>query len=115
MSPPIAIRTNPNTGQMPKPSIAKRWEQPLSMLNCFSKTPGESFQTASNFESGKAESVFIAGMYVLYGKEFAEILKRINKSDEANSVLADVKTVEEATIKYGWDGEWFMRGWSNLR
>ena len=86
------------------------WNDCLN-LNCFSKTPGESFQTASNFESGKAESVFIAGMYVLYGKEFAEILKRIDKNDEALSVLADVKTVEEATIKYGWDGNWFVRAY----
>ena len=39
------------------------WNDCLN-LNCFSHTPGESFQTCSNFESGKAESVFIAGMFV---------------------------------------------------
>ena len=86
------------------------WNDCLN-LNCFSKTPGESFQTASNFESGKAESVFIAGMFVLYGKEFATILKNVGKNDEANSILKEVKAVEEATIKYGWDGKWFVRAY----
>ena len=86
------------------------WNDCLN-LNCFSKTPGESFQTASNFESGKAESVFIAGMFVLYGKEFATILKNVGKNEEANSILKEVKAVEEATIKYGWDGEWFVRAY----
>jgi cellobiose phosphorylase len=86
------------------------WNDCLN-LNCFSKTPGESFQTASNFESGKAESVFIAGMYVLYGKEFAEILSRVGHKNEAEYVLSEVKAVEEATIKYGWDGKWFLRAY----
>jgi cellobiose phosphorylase len=86
------------------------WNDCLN-LNCFSKTPGESFQTASNFDSGKAESVFIAGMFVLYGNEFAEILKHIGNNDEANKVLEEVKVVEEATIKYGWDGNWFTRAY----
>ena len=86
------------------------WNDCLN-LNCFSKTPGESFQTASNFDSGKAESVFIAGMFVLYGNEFAEILKHIGNNDEANKVLEEVKVVEEATIKYGWDGNWFIRAY----
>ena len=86
------------------------WNDCLN-LNCFSKTPGESFQTTSNFESGKAESVFIAGMFVLYGKEFATILKNIGNVDESNKVLKEVKDIEEATIKYGWDGEWFVRAY----
>lgn len=86
------------------------WNDCLN-LNCFSKTPGESFQTASNFESGKAESVFIAGMFVLYGNEFATILNHIGKKDEALKILAEVQSVEAATIKYGWDGEWFIRAY----
>jgi len=86
------------------------WNDCLN-LNCFSKTPGESFQTASNFESGKAESVFIAGMFVLYGNEFATILKNIGLDKESANVLKEVKSIEEATIKYGWDGEWFVRAY----
>ena len=86
------------------------WNDCLN-LNCFSKTPGESFQTASNFESGKAESVFIAGMFVLYGNEFATILNHIGNTDEAKEVLNSVKSIEDATIKYGFDGEWFIRAY----
>ena len=41
------------------------WNDCLN-LNCFSDTPGESFQTCANYESHKAESVFIAGMFVKY-------------------------------------------------
>ena len=86
------------------------WNDCLN-LNCFSLTPGESFQTCSNFESGKAESVFIAGMFVKYGKEYAELCSRTGKKDEAETVLASVKEIENAAIEYGWDGEWFRRAY----
>ena len=48
------------------------WNDCLN-LNCFSNEPGESFQTTGPSEGPVAESVFIAGMFVKYGKEFAEI------------------------------------------
>ncbi|MFA6755882.1 MAG: glycosyl transferase [Bacilli bacterium] len=86
------------------------WNDCLN-LNCFSKTPGESFQTVSNYESGKAESVFIAGMFVKYGKEFADLAKNYNKEEDAKNVLESVKNIEQATIKDGWDGEWFVRAY----
>ncbi|MFV0352601.1 MAG: GH36-type glycosyl hydrolase domain-containing protein, partial [Oscillospiraceae bacterium] len=44
------------------------WNDCLN-LNCFSKTPGESFQTVENAVDSEAESVFIAGMFVKYGLE----------------------------------------------
>ncbi|MBQ6234843.1 MAG: glycosyl transferase [Clostridia bacterium] len=86
------------------------WNDCLN-LNCFSLTPGESFQTCSNFESGKAESVFIAGMFVKYGNEYAELCERIGLKEEAASVRASVREIEAATLKYGWDGEWFRRAY----
>ena len=86
------------------------WNDCLN-LNCFSMTPGESFQTCSNFESGKAESVFIAGMFVKYGAEYADLLDRIGIKDEAEKVRADVAKMEKAAIDYGWDGEWFRRAY----
>ncbi|GHV36558.1 hypothetical protein FACS18949_16100 [Clostridia bacterium] len=62
-----------NLGPHKLPLIGRAdWNDCLN-LNCFSEEPGESFQTSSNFESGKAESVFIAGMFVLYGTQYAEI------------------------------------------
>ena len=86
------------------------WNDCLN-LNCFSHTPGESFQTCSNFESGKAESVFIAGMFVKYGKEYAELVSRLGLGDEAKTVLTAVDEIEEAARTAGWDGEWFRRAY----
>jgi cellobiose phosphorylase len=86
------------------------WNDCLN-LNCFSKTPGESFQTCSNFESNKAESVFIAGMFVKYGKEFIEIAKLYSHNDDAKNTLIAVESIENNTIKYGWDGKWFLRAY----
>lgn len=42
------------------------WNDCLN-LNCFSKEPGESFQTFRPSEGPVAESVFIAGMFIKYG------------------------------------------------
>ncbi len=86
------------------------WNDCLN-LNCFSHTPGENFQTCSNFESGKAESVFIAGMFVKYGKEYAELIGRLGLSGEAEDVLSAVNEIETAAKTAGWDGEWFRRAY----
>ncbi|NCC08102.1 MAG: glycosyl transferase [Clostridia bacterium] len=86
------------------------WNDCLN-LNCFSATPGESFQTCSNFESGKAESVFIAGMYVKYGNAWADILERTDGANEAIAVRAEVAKMTAAVLGAGWDGEWFKRAY----
>ena len=86
------------------------WNDCLN-LNCFSLTPGESFQTCSNFESGKAESVFIAGMFVKYGAEYAALLDRIGGVDEAKQVRTEVEKMEKTVLAHGWDGEWFRRAY----
>ncbi|MBQ1408107.1 MAG: glycosyl transferase [Eubacterium sp.] len=86
------------------------WNDCLN-LNCFSKVSGESFQTCSNFDSGKAESVFIAGMYVKYGNEYSALLNKIGLVEEAAEILRSVKEMEEAVLTYGWDGEWFRRAY----
>lgn len=86
------------------------WNDCLN-LNCFSSTPGESFQTASNFESGKAESVFIAGLFVKYATQYAEILHHIGNYDEELAVRKEVKQMVKATETAGWDGKWFVRAY----
>ena len=43
------------------------WNDCLN-LNCFSDTPGQSFQTTTNKEGKVAESVFIAGLFVYAGR-----------------------------------------------
>ncbi len=86
------------------------WNDCLN-LNCFSNTPGESFQTASNFESGKAESVFIAGMFVKYGNEYADLCDRIDLKEEGSQIRQAVSEIEKAVLEHGWDGEWFKRAY----
>ena len=86
------------------------WNDCLN-LNCFSKEPGESFQTFGPSEGPVAESVFIAGMFVKYGEEYAEICDEIGLVDEAKQVRGEVKTMYAAVLDAGWDGEWFRRAY----
>ncbi len=86
------------------------WNDCLN-LNCFSKEPGESFQTCANFESGVAESVFIAALYVKAAGEYAEILKRVGRGEQGEEVSASVYRMASAVLTHGWDGEWFLRAY----
>ncbi len=85
------------------------WNDCLN-LNCFSSDPDESFQTTENKSEGsKAESLMIAGLYVVVGKEFARLLDRL--SHDSSGVRAAVAAMEKAVREYGWDGEWFLRAY----
>ncbi len=86
------------------------WNDCLN-LNCFSTEPGESFQTFGPNEGPVAESVFIAGMFVKYGKEYAELCNYLHLTDEAESVRREVQTMTRAVLDAGWDGEWFRRAY----
>ena len=87
------------------------WNDCLN-LNCFSNDPNESFQTTENKTAGsKAESLMIAGQFVLYGREYAELCLRLGKKEEAERALKEVSKMTEAVIKHGWDGEWFLRAY----
>lgn len=86
------------------------WNDCLN-LNCFSDTPGESFQTFGPSEGPVAESVFIAGMYVKYGRGFSDILSLIGQKDEAERVLAETDAMYQAVLSSGWDGSWFIRAY----
>lgn len=92
-----------NLGPHGLPLIGRAdWNDCLN-LNCFSKVDGESFQTVENNDTHIAESIFIAGMFVKYGKEFIEIAKHINKEKDANYINEYVNKIEKACIKYGFD------------
>ena len=84
------------------------WNDCLN-LNCFSEEPGESFQTFGPSEGPVAESVFIAGMYVKYGNEYADICDHLGLKDEAADVRSKVSDMTKAVESAGWDGEWFIR------
>ncbi|MHB8060019.1 MAG: GH36-type glycosyl hydrolase domain-containing protein, partial [Gaiellaceae bacterium] len=86
------------------------WNDCLN-LNCFSTTPGESFQTTENKEGGVAESVFIGGLFVLAAEELAQIAERRGHTDEADSYRTDGAKMDATVREHGWDGEWFRRAY----
>src|SRR5690606_27036061 len=57
------------------------WNDCLN-LNCFSDTPGQSFQTTTNKEGKVAESLFIAGLFVLAAKEMAELTRKVKSEKD---------------------------------
>lgn len=86
------------------------WNDCLN-LNCFSTEPGESFQTFGPSEGPVAESVFIAGMFVKYGEEYAQICDYLGLNAEAERARCEVKEMYNAVLNAGWDGEWFRRAY----
>ena len=86
------------------------WNDCLN-LNCFSEHPGESFQITGPSEGPVAESVFIAGMFVKYGRAWAEICRHVGLSAEAEEAEQAVSAMEQTVLDAGWDGEWFRRAY----
>ena len=86
------------------------WNDCLN-LNCFSEIPGESFQTTANRDDGNAESVFIAGQFVLAANELAAISFRLGHKDEAAELRTLADAMEAAVVEHGWDGAWFLRAY----
>ena len=84
------------------------WNDCLN-LNCFSEHPGESFQITGPSEGPVAESVFIAGMFVKYGRAYVRICRHLGLNEEAEEAEKAVAQVEAATLDAGWDGAWFRR------
>jgi cellobiose phosphorylase len=101
-----------NLGPHGLPLIGRAdWNDCLN-LNCFSNDPDESFQTTENrTEGSKAESVMIAGLLVVYGRDYIDLCKHTGKKDEAIRARGHVDAMYDAVIKYGWDGEWFLRAY----
>jgi len=100
-----------NLGPHGLPLIGRAdWNDCLN-LNCFSTNPNESFQTTGNKAGGKAESLMIAGLFMVYGHDFIKLCQRINKTEEAEAAQQHVNAMEEAIKSHGWDGEWFLRAY----
>ena len=118
------------------------WNDCLN-LNCFSDSPGQSFQTTTNKDGKVAESVFIAGLFVLAAQEMASLvesysLKVVRSAQEvtgnlpspalpSNLANAQLDRQEPSTIylqhaeamaacvfEHGWDGEWFRRAYDDF-
>lgn len=86
------------------------WNDCLN-LNCFSEEPGDSFQTTGPSEGPVAESVFIAAMFVKYGRDYAELCAHIGLTDEAADMAQAASAMEAAILRDGWDGAWFLRAY----
>jgi cellobiose phosphorylase len=89
------------------------WNDCLN-LNCFSDTPGQSFQTTTNKEGKVAESVFIAGQFVLAARELADIAECRGLPEEAQQYREAGARMEATVREHGWDGEWFVRAYDDF-
>ena len=89
------------------------WNDCLN-LNCFSDTPGQSFQTTTNKDGKIAESVFIAGLFIQAAKEMMVIAGRRNDKTQVTEMQNAAAQMEETVWKAGWDGEWFRRAYDDF-
>jgi cellobiose phosphorylase len=89
------------------------WNDCLN-LNCFSEAPGQSFQTTTNKEGKVAESVFIAGLFVLAAKEMAGLASNLGEKGDMEAALIAAEEMEQAIWKAGWDGDWFRRAYDDF-
>ena len=101
-----------NLGPHMLPLIGRAdWNDCLN-LNCFSWDPNESFQTTENkTEGSKAESLMIAGLFVVCGRDYVELCQQIGKNEEAQRAQRFIDQMVEAVKKHGWDGEWYLRAY----
>jgi len=111
-----------NLGPHKLPLIGRAdWNDCLN-LNCFSWDPNESFQTTENkTEGSKAESLMIAGLFVVCGKDYVDLCKELIKNKNlADNIDLDkevqragkcINDMVDAVKKYGWDGEWYLRAY----
>ena len=53
----------------------------------------------------------IAGLFVVTGKDYVELCRRLGKPHEADRMETAVKAMENAVKIHGWDGEWFLRAY----
>ena len=95
------------------------WNDCLN-LNCFSDTPGQSFQTTTNKEGKTAESGFIAGLFVHSCKELAALaeqaksqVKGLEIKFQPATLLDLAKSMTQTVYNQGWDGDWFIRAYDD--
>ena len=89
------------------------WNDCLN-LNCFSDTPGQSFQTTTNKDGKVAESVFIGGLFVLAANELADLAEHCGKAEDAAAYRKAAAEMKSAVETAGWDGKWFRRAYDDF-
>ncbi len=94
------------------------WNDCLN-LNCFSNTPGQSFQTTTNQDGTTAESVMIAGLFILSCQEMTQLASLFAASPVAESFEFHVPAFYSGKSKADGAGclggrlgrEWFRRAY----
>ena len=101
-----------NLGPHRLPLIGRAdWNDCLN-LNCFSWNPDESFQTTENKSEGsKAESLMIAGLFVVTGRDYVALCRHLGHNNEADRAQKAVDDMVEAVEQQGWDGKWYLRAY----
>lgn len=89
------------------------WNDCLN-LNAFTDEPGQSFQTTVSKDGKVAESVFIAGLFVLAAKEMAQLATTLNRTEEADFYTQEAAAMTAVTLQHGWDGGWFLRAYDDF-
>ena len=108
------------------------WNDCLN-LNCFSDTPGQSFQTTTNKDGKVAESVFIAGLFVLACREMMGLANHYIEGQSASPEPVEgpkvrrtfdlrpstfysnaAAEIEQTVWSAGWDGAWFRRAYDDF-
>lgn len=103
-----------NLGPRGLPLIGRAdWNDCLN-LNCFSSVPDEPFQTTTSKDGKVAESVMIAGMFVYIGTDYVKLCEYKGLKDEAKEAQAHMDKMKETIMKYGYDGEWFLRAYDDF-
>ncbi|MCP4534661.1 MAG: glycosyl transferase, partial [Delftia sp.] len=89
------------------------WNDCLN-LNTFSDQPGESFQTTTAKDGKVAESVFIAGQFVLAAHELSAIARQRGLEEQAQEYAAAAARMGATVLEHGWDGAWFLRAYDDF-
>lgn len=89
------------------------WNDCLN-LNAFTSEPGQSFQTTVSKDGKVAESVFIAGLFVLAATEMAELATTLDRPEEAAFYTQEAAAMTAVTLQHGWDGGWFLRAYDDF-
>jgi cellobiose phosphorylase len=92
------------------------WNDCLN-LNTFSEEPGQSFQVLQSQDGKTAESVFIAGLFVLAAQEMAAISEKLKTQHTTRNKQFYQNAAREMTaaaLEHGWDGDWFLRAYDHF-
>ena len=95
------------------------WNDCLN-LNCFSSTPGESFQTSTSKDGKVAESVMIACMFAFIGPEYAAMCRIKGDEKEALRAETEIEAMRKAVMEHGWEQSgdsgcgWFLRAYDDF-